>query len=185
VIERLVALDQAKGAHRIGAKGVGAWFGRVFQRAPDALAIGHPDRQAIGIVHFRPPVAVVDAGRLIKAEHAGHRRQAQPRHILAQEQRGLDLLHHARLGLARIDGIGAGQRWTFEQGVDDQALAPFRPPRSSIQNSVNSGNSSAPGIVPVSTATPRAERPNWSFSPPRGNRMRPGRPANRRARLRA
>src|SRR3546814_3420118 len=89
---------------------------------PNAFAGTIPHCQTVGVVDFRAPV---DGGLLEgfgKPEHRRCRRDAEPRDIAAQEQRAVDVHHHAA-GALHVEAEHAGQARPIEQGMDRHAIA--------------------------------------------------------------
>src|ERR1700757_5542819 len=69
----------------------------IVQRSPEMFTGSGPNRQSVGIMHFRAPI---DSGRLLgfgEPIHRSCRRNPEPLHVFSQEKRGLHL-HNDTLG---------------------------------------------------------------------------------------
>ena len=89
--EFVIGLHQAETFRVLVGEGVELQGGRIVQRAADPLAIAAPHGEPVRIVDLRVDGVAHAALVGAAAEHAGHRRDAQPFHPVAEEQRGADL----------------------------------------------------------------------------------------------
>ena len=93
VVEETVTLQEAEAPRVLVKVGIHPDAGRIYQRAPDPLAVAAPERQPVGVMNFRTPIVSHAAVVLATLEHTGQRRHAEPLNGLARIERGIHVHH--------------------------------------------------------------------------------------------
>ena len=95
MVERAVALQQAKALGRGVAEGRDRHMRRIVERPPQPPARAGPDGEAVGIVDSRAPVDRRRLGGFREPVHGGERRDAETNNVSAQEKALVDVHDHA------------------------------------------------------------------------------------------
>src|SRR5215469_15069661 len=97
MVEVPVPLQQSKSARVSVTKRGNFDVLGIIQRPPEMFTSAGPNRQAVGIMHFRAPI---DSGWFLgfrKPKHRSRRRDPESLHVFSQEERGLHF-HNDTLG---------------------------------------------------------------------------------------
>ncbi len=120
MVELAVALQKPVAARMLVREARNRDVRGIVERTPDVLAAAGPHRKPIGIVDFRPPIDGSLLDRLGIPVHRGQRREPEPLHGLAEEQRLLDV-HDDALRALHDEAVGACHARAVEQRIHGDA----------------------------------------------------------------